>query len=25
MFKAKFGDSWADEYVHEFLFDMSRW
>jgi 15,16-dihydrobiliverdin:ferredoxin oxidoreductase len=24
MFKAKFGDSWADEYVHEFLFDLSR-
>lgn len=24
MFKAKFGDIWADEYVHEFLFDMSR-
>lgn len=24
MFKAKFGDKWADEYVHEFLFDRSR-
>ena len=24
MFKAKFGDKWADEFVHEFLFDMCR-
>ena len=24
MFKSKFGQSWADEYVHEFLFDKSR-
>jgi 15,16-dihydrobiliverdin:ferredoxin oxidoreductase len=24
MFKAKFGEKWADEFVHEFLFDLSR-
>lgn len=24
MFKAKFGETWADEFVHEFLFDQSR-
>jgi 15,16-dihydrobiliverdin:ferredoxin oxidoreductase len=24
MFKAKFGESWADDYVYEFLFDLSR-
>lgn len=24
LFKAKFGEKWADEYVHEFLFDLSR-
>ena len=24
MFKSKFGETWADEFVHEFLFDMSR-
>lgn len=24
MFKAKFGETWADEFVHEFLFDKSR-
>lgn len=24
LFKAKFGEQWADSYVHEFLFDQSR-
>jgi len=24
MFKAKFGEKWADTFVHEFLFDLSR-
>jgi len=24
MFKAKFGEQWAEAFVHEFLFDLSR-